>query len=425
MRKYLFFVFAVLSLLSCGNNNDNRASKSGITAVPATIIKPTIRPTVNVYIENSASMDGYVEGVTEFEQAIYSYISDIKILDFGDSLNLFYINSQIIPYGSDIADFIEKLNPTTFRNRGGKRGTTDISNVFKSILAETGKNDVAILITDGIFSPGKGKDARNYLINQQIGIKNTMAEYLKGLPNTAVTVYQLSSNFNGKHFNREDNPTNIINEPRPYYIWIVGDVKNIASLKSLIPETTFKGSGIQHSFTLLPSLEVKINYGILSNPRHGSFEREANSPKTSIYNIEKESTGMHKGNFMFTIGMDLSLFSVLLGDEYLMNTESYARMINKKPDNDYFIEMEYHKSADYTHNMKLTTDKISVGELEIVLRNNLPDWVSEINDDEGLDIYKDNAINKTFGIKYLVGGIYEAYQMRGNIITTMKFNLKK
>ena len=46
---------------------------------------------VNVYIENSASMDGYVKGVTEFEQSIYSYISDIKLADFCLSLNLNYI----------------------------------------------------------------------------------------------------------------------------------------------------------------------------------------------------------------------------------------------------------------------------------------------------------------------------------------------
>jgi hypothetical protein len=421
MRKYLFFVFAVLSLLSCGNNNDNRASKSATTAVPATIIKPAIKPTVNVYVENSASMDGYVEGVTEFKEAIYSYISDIDNSNFGDSLNLFYINSQIIPCGSNITNFIKELNPTTFKSKGGKHNTTDIPNVFKTILAETGKNDVAILITDGIFSPGKGKDAWKYLSMEKIEIKNTMVEYLKELPNTAVTVYQLSSNFNGKYFNREDKPTDI-NGLRPYYIWIVGDVKNIALLrKSLIPETTIKGGGVQHSFTLLPSLEVEINYGILTNPKFGSFGRYGNSPKTSICNIKKGSNGF----FMFTIGMDLSLFSALLGDEYLMNTESYARLINKKPNNDYFIKMEHHNGADYTHNMKLTTDKISVGELEIVLRNNLPDWVSEINDDEGLDIHKNNAINKTFGIKYLVEGIYDAYQRRGDTIITMKFNLKK
>ena len=55
-------------------------------------------------------MDGYVKGVTEFEQAVYNYLTDIKISQFSDSLNLFYINSDIIPQGSDISDFIKNLN---------------------------------------------------------------------------------------------------------------------------------------------------------------------------------------------------------------------------------------------------------------------------------------------------------------------------
>jgi hypothetical protein len=432
MKNFLLAVtLSIIVFCSCdggknsrkhgGNNTD---SGNNTTTSDLTLKKPA----VNVYIENSASMDGYVEGVTEFEQTVYNYLSDIKISDFTDTLNLFYINSQIIPYGSDIADFIEKLEPTTFKARGGNRGTTDISNVFKTILAETKENTVAILITDGIFSPGKGRNAQQYLVNQQIGIKNTMAEYLRNFPNTAVVVYQLSSNFKGRYFNREDIPTNI-NAQRPYYIWVVGDVANIFLLKALIPEKNFKGSGIHHSFTLLPSFEKEIeDYAILNSPKLGSFDRDKNTPKTSIYNIKKASSGVQKGNFMFTIGMDLSLFSVLLGDEYLMNTESYAQMIEKQSNNDYFIEMERstNPNTKHTHNMKLTTENVATGELEIVLRSQMPPWVYEINDDEGLDIFKNDAMNKTFGIKYLVEGVYEAYQMRGNAIyTTMKFNLKK
>ena len=78
-----------------------------IKPVDNEVIKPQA---VNVYIENSGSMDGYVKGVTEFEQAVYNYLTDIKISQFSDSLNLFYINSDIIPQGSDISDFIKNLN---------------------------------------------------------------------------------------------------------------------------------------------------------------------------------------------------------------------------------------------------------------------------------------------------------------------------
>jgi len=429
MKNLLIFFCVIIFLSSCGNSSRQRGKSAQQNDTDATfhLYSPENKPIINVYLENSASMDGYVKGVTEFEQAIYNYLSDIKISELTDTLNLFYINSQIIPQGSDIADFIEKLEPSTFRAKGGNRGTTDMSNVLKTILENTKENDVAMLITDGIFSPGKGKNAKQYLVNQQIGIKTAMAQYLKLFPNTAVVVYQLTSQFDGTYYNREDYPKHI-NAQRPYYIWVVGNVANIAVLKTLIPEKNFKGSGVLHSFTLLPSSDREINYAILNSPRLGSFDREKSMPKTSIYNIKKASKGEHQGQFMFTVGMELSLFSVLLGDEYLMNTKSYARLINKQPNNDYYIEIEHNTNPNtkYTHNMKLTTAQISLGEMEIILRSVLPEWISAANDDDGLNIENDDAMNKTFGIKYLVGGIYEAYQMRGNdIYTIMKFNLKK
>ena len=182
------------------------------------------------------------KGVTEFEQAVYNYLTDIKISQFSDSLNLFYINSEIIPQGSDISDFIEKLEPTKFKIKGGSLGTTDISNLLKSVLTETGSNEIAILVTDGIFSPGLGKDAEQYLVNQQIGIKSNMADYLKKYPNSAVVIYQLLSKFDGWYYNREDSKIKI-EEQRPYYIWIIGETDLLNELIRKVPESKFKGSG--------------------------------------------------------------------------------------------------------------------------------------------------------------------------------------
>ena len=435
-RKILHNFIGVLAIISfmgvigCNRAPRNKVQSAGektSTEAEAVIPSKITKPTINVYVENSGSMDGYVKGVTEFEQAVYNYLSNIKISGITDTLNMFYINSRIIPQSSDIADFIEKLEPSSFKQKGGNRGVSDISNVFKTIFSETRENDVAILVTDGIFSPGKGIDAEQYLVNQQIGIKNVVAEYLTRFPKTAVVVYQLSSKFNGTYYNRNDAKTEV-DAQRPFYIWIIGDILNIAKLKRYVPENSFKGSGIQHSYTLLPSFSEEINFAILNTPKLGTFARDKKSPKTSIYDIKVADSGTHKGEFMFTTGMDLTIFKLLLGGEYLLNTGSYARLIDKQPNNDYLIEMELNTtpSTNYTHNMKLTTTKIVTGELEIILRNEMPQWVYDMNDDEGLDINRNDAINKTFGIKYLVEGICEAYKLRGNTIyTSMKLNLKK
>lgn len=97
------------------------------------------KPIVNVYLENSGSMFGYVNGLTEFEESVYSYLSDICLSGI-DSLNLYYINNRIIPQQSNlghsarIKDFIEKLSPNHFVSAGGSLGVTDIAEMMTSIL---------------------------------------------------------------------------------------------------------------------------------------------------------------------------------------------------------------------------------------------------------------------------------------------------
>lgn len=88
--KFLACVAIVMILCSCGGGTQppqpQTESIPADTATASATGKPAIaqlpKCNVSVYIENSASMDGYVKGVTEFEQAIYSYISDIKLADF-------------------------------------------------------------------------------------------------------------------------------------------------------------------------------------------------------------------------------------------------------------------------------------------------------------------------------------------------------
>jgi hypothetical protein len=367
------------------------------------------RPVVNVYIENSGSMDGYVKGVTEFEQAIYNYLSDIKISGITDSLNLFYINSNIIPQGSDLSDFIEKLEPLTFQARGGNRGVSDISNVFKSVLSETNENEVAILITDGIFSPGKGKDAAQYLVNQQIGIKNTMAEYLKSYPNTGFVMYQLSSNFNGYYYNREDSRT-LINEQRPYYIWIIGNVNHLNTLKQNVPENRFKGSGIQNAFSITRGNRT-VDYAVKLGS--GSFSLDKKSPKTIITNLRKDTKG--RDNLArFSVNANLSGF--LLADSYLLDINNYT-LGNK--DYKLTISKAVANNFGYTQQLNFSSENVHRGTISVKLKTQIPQWVEEVNDDDGAIPIE----GKTYGIKYQIGGVYEAFTFSNNYYTEIKINI--
>lgn len=364
----------------------------------------SLKPIVNVYLENSGSMNGYVKGTTEFEQSVYSYLSDIKISNVSSALNLFYINSKLIPQGSDISDFIEKLEPATFKLKGGDQKTTDISNLLKEILKSKKKNTISIFVSDCIFSPGKGMNAAEYLLNQQIGIKTNFAEYLNK-EDLCVMIYQLSSKFNGIYYNREDTKITINNQ-RPFYILILGERKHITDLRNTVKKENIKGSGVKNTCILFKG-KTQIDFGILQSPKWGRFERDKLN-KRHITNIEKETHGPNSGKFMFAVGVDFS--KLPLDENYLLDIKNY--IINDK---DYQIKVTPYNNPDkkYTHIIQLSTSIIKSSNLTIKLKNILPKWVEDMNDDIGLDINANGAMNKTFGIKYLIGGIYDAYTVGG------------
>lgn len=410
-KTFIIFSSIILFLSACGSNikkGDTHSSSPNSDSNQEIVSQA--KPIVNVYIENSGSMDGYVVGVTEFEQAVYNYLTDIKISGVTDSLNLFYINSRVIPQGSDIEDFIQRLDPSTFQARGGNRGISDISNVIESILSVTQKNEIAILVTDGIFSPGRGRDASQYLVNQQIGIKRLMADYLQENTNTAIIMYQLSSQFSGYYYNKEDSRIRI-NEQRPFYIWVIGDVKNLNNLRQQVPESKFKGSGIQNSFSITCGNKV-VNYAVKMGS--GKFDLDKKSPKNTIKNLEKDTRGK-QNTARFSVNANLSGF--LLDNDYLKNSSNYDW---SSKDFDLAISDAANNPFGYTHQLNLSSESVHKGIISIKLKTQIPNWVNEVNDNDGSIPME----GKTYGIKYQILGVYEAFTFNNDFYTELKINIK-
>lgn len=422
MKKFLFFIMAILIGLSC-SSNENRTKNQSTTinnseknlvdtpAIPEPITET--KPVYKVYIENSGSMDGYVKGVTEFEQAIYNYLQDIQISSLTDSLCLFFINNKIILQGSDVEDFIQKLEPATFRARGGNRGSTDIADILKMVINENDTNDVSIMITDGIFSPGRGVNANEYLVNQQIGIKGSFANYLKTHPSHSVIIYKLESKFEGIFYDKVDNRINI-SENRPYYLWIIGDVNHLKDLRNKIGEEKLKERSAENKldiYTVMNGNQI-VDYRI--HPSFGKFDKKRIS-KNEIIKLKKDTRGgcsRKEGLARFAVNIDFS--PLLLDGDYLLDTENYANSSN------YELEIKESNTANYTHTLFFSSNRISLGEVVVKLKANTPNWVIESNDDEGVAAVK----HKTYGIKFQVEGVNEAFTFDNDHYAEIKINIK-
>ena len=157
------------------------------------------KPVYNVFIENSGSMDGYVKGNSEFKNAVYGFLSDILMKTNGvtDKMNLHYINSKVLPFDAPLEDFIEKLNPTTFKKYGGKHGTTDLCDVVKRSVDSMNDQKVVVFISDCVFSPGAGFSALDYLASEKTGFKRVFSDLLFAHADLATVVIKLNSKFDG------------------------------------------------------------------------------------------------------------------------------------------------------------------------------------------------------------------------------------
>lgn len=103
MKRLILSAACTLSLASCGGPPTGPNQKLGNESSQTEVKLPA--PKIKVFVENSGSMDGYVKGATDFENAVYSYLSDVQHADLGtriDSLAtknilvLNYINSEVL-----------------------------------------------------------------------------------------------------------------------------------------------------------------------------------------------------------------------------------------------------------------------------------------------------------------------------------------
>lgn len=277
--------------------------------------------------------------------------------------------------------------------------------MMTSILNKTDDKTVSLFISDCIFSPGKGINADEYLVNQQIGIKVAFADKLKSSNDFCVKAYRLNGKFNGKYYNRLDNAT-IINDVRPFYILLMGREELINNITKKVLEEKIKGRGVEHSFTI-SNITHGVGYEIVGTPKIGTFRKCMKSPKYHVVKAEKADKGKNKGKFMFTIGVDFS--SLPIANDYLLNPENY-----KLSSKDYELSVSTPKEkGKYTHLLSLTLNskvpKPGKCNLMIALKKQLPSWIIQCTDEEGLDIQKGNSMTQTYGLKYLFEGIYEAF----------------
>ena len=327
---------------------------------PETAITKADKFNINVFLENSASIDGYVGDNSSFKTTIFKLLTDLKNFSSADSLNLNYINTKPIPIKvsasrDDIDDFYKRLNPSDFKSAGGMRGSTDIEKMLKLILDNSNSRNLSVFISDCVFSPGKN-DAKKYLDGQYASIYNDFTNAKRTNPDLSVIILQCTAKFEGTYYDYFDTQHKNINTDRPYYIWFIGTSTQI---KNLVDYKIFEliKNGYANKLVIQAIKDVsQPSYKIQYRPRIGEFDSKSLADGI-IIGASTSRDNQSKGLFGFNVAVNFS--SSLQDANYFLDTANYE-LSNKK----YSLKVEAITDKNnaalsgFTHILKLQTSEL-------------------------------------------------------------------
>lgn len=378
---------------------------------------------VNFYFENSASMNGYLDG-KDFRKSIAEILYNSEN---EDSLETYFVNSA----EHKTTDILNKIRSKQINV--GDNMSSDHKFIFTNAINHSSNNNLSIVITDGIYSM-KGGNINDVEVDIQNSFKRALAKN-----KIETVVLKMASNFDGQYYSEKCRVKGglKINQERPYYILLFGNKGVIdKALKNLIKVEDLGGYQNQARFFL--TKEMKVDYSVLLNgeEKKGSFKPEGNSsPMKSIKETEKHTPNgksLKDAYLQFAIAVDFSKTSI--PEEYLVEKVNYTIDTNT----DYEI-VEIKKINSTSHatkedvktRLKNATHLIIVkgksqlfGELNIHLNINTPSWIAQTGSVDDCDIRRQTS--NTIAFDKLMNGISGAYEEINdkNEYLTLSINIK-
>ncbi|MDE6272025.1 MAG: hypothetical protein K2M31_03355 [Muribaculaceae bacterium] len=420
---FCLFFLAILSLGGCNPDCDGEACWKEIGFATKKDYQhrdsiflannPSLANRVNVYIENSASMDGYVDGHTSFKTTIHRFCGHLKadVLRDGKNFNYCFINSDtIIPIPLKNDNYTKDLTSESFKIKGGDRANSDIIGLIRKVVNTTNPGEISMFVSDCVYSPEPSEDIFKALSIQQTDMNNILKEKYKSNSNFGVLLFRMVSDFNGIYYTKTNAHIPINRGQRPYFIWFFGDQSILSSvyhsILSVVQEEKAEYLVGIPGYTYLP-------YKTIGSPHpyhYTGTKADTEQDSVSFYNCKFEA--------------DLSYLPI--SNKYIQDISNYTTpskriweltkievltqdIGGKLKKNEIPYNMKYSLRIFGKYNNSIPKRKIEIS-LKSML-DELPDWVTKYDDPKG-DDYNNGYIpdkQRTFGLKSLVEGIRDFY----------------
>ena len=413
-KRFVSTLFIVcLAFWQCGEAKKHKVREEK----PKIVTRPF---DVDVLFENSLSNEGYLGTGSEMKSYLQSIISDLNNASFCRNLNLGYVdsgNKTIVNQNANdaqIMPYIQSLKSSI------KSNASDLNQILSLSIKGSNKDKVTILVSDCIFSNAdKNIQTIDFLPSQQIGIKSLVSAELKRNPNLSIMIMQVESKFKGAYYTSLFDPQSDfhqhvqLNCKRPIYFWFIGKKDNIAQLLNngmfqSAEQYGYKNSAAFENNTLAPAYAIAA-------PKQEMFKKKTN---TTLEEAEMK-VDRRTGEKYFEFSILLNLKNAAKGSKYYLDAHNYSF------NNNYKLTASKIIDAKYTHKLTFKTAQLKEEQFKLEFKNNLPLWVETLSSESDAQIETSSLEQqKTFGLKYLINGVQEAYSQNSKSIP-ITLNIEK
>jgi hypothetical protein len=404
--KFIACGFFFLWLVGCsGGTKKNQETTSESVSHKAD--KPVHISQVNLFLETSASMKGYLSGDTEFKSTIARLISQLeKAKSKGTITNsqYFLIPQDTTAKAAGEADqFLNLLK----KNQLAVGKNSLIVDIFRMLGARNQSGTVNIFISDCILSDF---DIRNKSIIQE---EVALVFNRFTASHTATSVYAFISEFNGNYYPYTKGIQSYEGVNRPYYVWVFGKSREADALNKALKEEGFK-----------PEEELHVGFDFNEHPAYSlmNYTGKQGEYILSADNQRMEEAKLYKGDVIgITIGIDLSAYPDKLTHKSYLNPRTMVfrgknvegrvvaiSLLDKAQLMQKDVNLAEKNNLTHFVTVELTSLKAKEASFDLVLPKKDLAWYKDWSVDDDSKI-KENE-GKTFALAYLIGGVKEAYQ---------------
>lgn len=414
LSRAVIFIIFLISCFSCGEKPNRNQTVKYPSSNSELLSGETKLGKVIYYIENSASVFGYVNsGASEYVGVISELSEKISFIESDVKREFYFVNGigdlSINKIGDNPKDLKSVLNQNGFR-RGDTRHS-DLNSMFNLALSKAQNDTISILVSDGIYDISAEHSPFNALETEG---KGTRTEFVKrlGTGDLETIIIKAKSDFSGSYYCSSNHRVYHLNDQkRPFYIWIFGDAKLLDQHFTSDYLNSSILRGYSNSARFFKVGENKVSYQLLSGSEKGSFK--PGRGKGNENTLENAETDRNTREFQFKFAVDFS--GLALPENYLLNKSNYECNLSYSVLRIEKIKEEI-PGLDFsaTHVITLSAGGSPYGELDIVLKSQTPGWIKATSTNSEEDIEHGKVEDTTFGFRYLMDGITSAYEHANN-----------